>query len=53
MKFSEIQVGNYFMFNGNKYRKNSNCTARRLDAKIAKYFDSNEVIQVVLGDSKC
>lgn len=53
MKFKEIEIGNYFMFNGIRYRKNSKCSAKRLDAKIAKYFDSNEVIQVVLGDSKC
>ena len=53
MKFSEIIVGNYFMFNGNKYRKNSNCTAQRLDINKTYYFASNEAIQVVLGESIC
>lgn len=53
MKFKEIEVGNYFMFNGNKYRKNSNCTARRLDANKTAYFDSNETIHVILGGLIC
>jgi hypothetical protein len=53
MKFNEIIVGNYFMFNGNKYRKNSTCSAKRLDINKTSYFASNEVIQVVLGESVC
>lgn len=48
MKFKEIEVGNYFMFNGIRYRKNSNCTARRLDTNKTNYFTSNETIHVIL-----
>ena len=50
MKFSEIQVGNYFMFNGNKYIKNSKCTAKLLEFNRVLYFTSNEVIHVVLSE---
>lgn len=50
MKFSEIQVGNYFMFNGNRYRKNSKCTAQLLEFNRTFYFASNEVIHVVLSE---
>ena len=49
MKFNEIEIGNYFMFNGIKYRKNSKCSAQRLDTNKTKYFTSNEMIHVVLG----
>ena len=48
MKFNEIEIGNYFMFNGNKYRKNSRCSAQRLDTNKTKYFASNETIHVIL-----
>ena len=50
MKFSEIQVGSYFMFNGNKYIKNSKCTAKLLEFNRVLYFTSNEVIHVVLSE---
>ena len=49
MKFNEILVGSYFMFNGYKYRKNSKCSAQRLDINKNSYFTRNETIQVVLG----
>ena len=50
MKFSEIQVGNYFMFNGNKYRKNSKRTAQLLEFNRTFYFPQNEIIHVVLSE---
>ena len=49
MKFNEIEIGNYFMFNGNKYRKNSSCTAKLLEFNRTLYFAQNEIIHVVLG----
>jgi len=48
MKFKEIEVGNYFMFNGIRYRKNSKCSAKRLDTNKTNYFTSNETIHVIL-----
>lgn len=53
MKFSEIAIGIEFMVNGNKYRKNSRCSAQRLDINKTYYFASNEVIRVVLGEPLC
>lgn len=49
MKFKEIIVGNYFMFNGNRYIKNSKCTAKLLENNRIFYFAKNEVV----GDSIC
>lgn len=49
MKFNEIEIGNYFMFNGNRYRKNSSCTAKLVEFNRAFYFAQNEIIHVVLG----
>lgn len=48
MKFKEIEIGNYFMFNGVRYRKNSKCSAQRSDTNKTKYFTSNETIHVIL-----
>ena len=48
MKFKEIEIGNYFMFNGIRYRKNSKCSAKRLDTNKTAYFTSNETIHVIL-----
>ena len=48
MEFKKIVIGNYFMFNGNKYRKNSKCSAQRLDTNKTSYFTSNETIHIVL-----
>lgn len=48
MKFSEIAVGIEFMVNGNKYRKNSRCTAQLLEFNRTFYFRQNEIIHVVL-----
>lgn len=50
MKFKEIEIGNYFMFNGNKYRKNSKCTAQLLEFNRTFYFKQNEIIHVVLSE---
>lgn len=49
MKFNEIEIGYYFMFNGNKYIKNSKCTAQLLEFNRTFYFAQNEMIHVVLG----
>lgn len=51
MKFNEIAISIYFMFNGHKYVKNSRCSAQRLDINKTYYFTSNEAIPVVLGES--
>lgn len=48
MKFKEIEIGNYFMFNGVRYRKNSKCSAQRSDTNKTKYFTNNETIHVIL-----
>lgn len=50
MEFKKIVVGNYFMFNGNKYRKNSKCTAQLLEFNRTFYFAQNEIIHVVLSE---
>ena len=50
MKFSEIAVGIEFMVNGNKYRKNSKCSAQLLEKNRTVYFTQNEVIHVVLSE---
>ena len=47
MKFLDIAIGNYFIINGVKYRKNSKCTARRCNAKIVDYFEADAIIPVV------
>ena len=46
MKFEDIIVGAYFMFNGNKYRKNSNRTAKLLEVNRVFYFTKNEIVEV-------
>ena len=51
MKFNEITINTYFMFNGYKYVKNSKCSAQLLEKNRTTYFAQNEVIHVVLGDS--
>lgn len=48
MKFKEIEIGNYFIFKGIMYRKNSKCSAQKLDANKNRYFTSNETIHVIL-----
>lgn len=50
MKFSEIAIGIEFMVNGNKYRKNSKCTAQLLEFNRTFYFIQNEIIHVVLSE---
>ena len=50
MKFSEIAINIEFMFNGNKYRKNSRCTAQLLEFNRTFYFIQNEIIHVVLSE---
>lgn len=50
MKFNEIAINTYFMFNGNKYRKNSKRTAKLLENNRVFYFTQNEVIHVVLSE---
>lgn len=50
MEFKAIVVGNYFMYNGNKYIKNSKCTSKLLENNRVFYFNQQDIIQVVLGD---
>lgn len=45
MKFEDIIVGAYFMFNGHKYRKNSLVTAKLLETNRVKYFTKNEIVE--------
>lgn len=47
MKFEDIKVGNYFIIDGIRYRKNSNCTARSCKAKVVKYFEPESIIPVI------
>lgn len=49
MEFKEIEIGTYFMFNGNKCRKNSNCTAKLCEYARVFYFNQNDIISVVLN----
>ena len=44
MMFEDISVGAYFMFNGNKYIKNSNRTAKLLEVNRVFYFNKNEMV---------
>lgn len=46
MKFEDIIVGAYFMFNGHKYRKNSLVSAKLLETNRVKYFTKNEIVEV-------
>ena len=49
MEFKEIEIGTYFMFNGNECRKNSKCTARLCNYAKVVYFEQDEIIHVVLS----
>lgn len=53
MKFKDIEIGSYFMFNGNKYLKNSNCSAKLLSTNRVRYFTQKEIIHVELGAIQC
>lgn len=44
MKFEDIIVGAYFMFNGHKYRKNSLVSAQLVENKRVRYFTKNEMV---------
>ena len=50
MKFNEIEIGYYFMFNGHKYVKNSKCSAQLIEKNKTRYFEQNEIIHVVLSE---
>lgn len=49
MEFKEIEIGTYFMFNGNKCIKNSKCTAKLCEYARVFYFNQNDIIPVVLN----
>lgn len=44
MKFEDIIVGAYFIFNGYKYRKNSLVSAKAIDTNRVRYFTKNEMV---------